>query len=805
MHGKLSPNALTVLERRYLRRDEQGELVEDPEGMFRRVARNISLMDLLYYPSGYDVEGRQMPHDDTEEAELPGYSEWDLATLRRAYGRLDRRGHMKVSFGELCRIGEENGDKLKSSEDKLFSLLWDQDFCFNSPTLMNAGLDLQQLSACFVLPVEDSMESIFDSVKHAALIHKSGGGTGFSFSRLRPKNDIVKTTGGVASGPVSFLKVFDASTQQIKQGGRRRGANLGLLDCTHPDVIEFITCKADDASITNFNLSVGITDEFMAALEEGRDYQLINPRTGAPIGSLRAQDVFDLLVEMAWTNGEPGVIFLDRVNVGSTCPHLGPIETTNPCGEQPLLPYESCNLGSINLARFVSSDDKIDWERLGLVVHQAVHYLDNVVDANCYPLPEIEEMTLKTRKIGLGVMGWAEMLIQLGIAYDSEEAVALAEDVMGFIQRESKTESARLAEVRGVFPAFPGSSFEEEGLLQRNATTTTIAPTGTISIITNTSGGIEPLFSVGLTRTNVLDGDKMVEINDLFKEQATKRGLWSPELASKVAEQGSVGGLTDIPAEMRRVFVTALEIAPEWHVRMQAAFQKYTDNAVSKTVNLPQGATREDVAWILRLAYRLGCKGITVYRDGSRKEQVLHAGKAAEKRTNGEWGMIRPLSRPDKLHGISVRKETPMGSLFLTLNMLDEHPFELFAQIGRAGSDVSAFTEAIARLISLAFRCGVDPMEVANQLKGIGGSRTVGFGLGRVRSVPDAIGQFIADYLQEKKGSIAEEDSAALEAPMGTDVEPTRLSLNLCPSCGMQALVHVEGCAKCVACGHSEC
>ncbi|NLM94594.1 MAG: vitamin B12-dependent ribonucleotide reductase [Firmicutes bacterium] len=801
MQGKLSPNAMTVLKRRYLRRNEQGELIEDPEGMFRRVARNISLMDLLYYPAVYDVEGGQTPQDDAEEGELPGYTEWDLATLRRAYGRLNKRGHMKVSFAELCRFGEQNVGDLKAKEDELFTIQWDQDFCFNSPTLMNAGLDLQQLSACFVLPVDDSMESIFDSVKHAALIHKSGGGTGFSFSRLRPKNDIVKTTGGVASGPVSFLRVFDASTQQIKQGGRRRGANLGLLNCNHPDILEFITCKADDDSITNFNLSVGITDEFMAALEEGREYDLINPRTGAPIGSLRAQEVFDLLVEMAWTNGEPGVIFLDRVNAKSTCPHLGPIETTNPCGEQPLLPYESCNLGSINLARFVSQDGDIDWERLRAVVHQAVHYLDNVVDANCYPLPQIEEMTLKTRKIGLGVMGWAELLIKLGIPYDSEEAVALGEEVMGFIQRESKAASAKLAEVRGVFPAYSGSSFEQEGLIQRNATTTTIAPTGTISIICNTSGGIEPLFSVGLTRTNVLDGDKMVEINELFKEEAAKRELWSSELAEKVAEQGKVGGLSEIPADMRRVFVTALEIAPEWHVRMQAAFQKYTDNAVSKTVNLPQAATREEVASILRLAYRLGCKGITIYRDGSRQEQVLHAGKVEEKRTNGEWGVIRPLPRPDKLHGISVRKETPMGSLFLTLNMLDDHPFELFAQIGRAGSDVSAFTEAIARLISLAFRCGVDPMEVANQLKGIGGSRTVGFGLGRVRSVPDAIGQFIADYLQEKKGSIAEEDSATLDG----DVEPQRLSLNLCPSCGMQALVHVEGCAKCVACGHSEC
>ncbi|MGI6037570.1 MAG: vitamin B12-dependent ribonucleotide reductase [Limnochordia bacterium] len=804
MRDKLSANALTVLERRYLRRNEAGDIIETPEDMFRRVARNISLIDLLYDPEVYDPAGGHEVDGDLE-GELPGYSLWDLETLKRAYVRQHKEGRMKVSFGELCALGQGKLEDLRAKEEELFEILWEQDFCFNSPTLMNAGLELQQLSACFVLPINDSMESIFDSVKHAALIHKSGGGTGFSFSRLRPKNDRVRSTGGVASGPISFLKVFDASTQQIKQGGRRRGANLGLLDCNHPDILEFITCKADDDSIVNFNLSVGLTEEFMQALEADGEYDLLNPRDGKVVGRLRAQEVFDKIVEMAWRNGEPGVIFIDKINEKSTCPQLGRIETTNPCGEQPLLPYESCNLGSINLLHMVQ-DGAINWEKLRDVVHKAVHYLDNVIDANCYPLPEIEAMTLTTRKIGLGVMGWAEMLISLGVPYDSEEAIGLAREVMGFIQRESKKASQELAELRGNFPAYPGSVFDQQGIKQRNATTTTIAPTGTISIITNTSGGIEPLFSIAFTRKNVLDGEEMVEVNPLFQRELEVRGLNSPQLMEKVAQQGNLEGIEEIPEDMRRVFVTALEIEPEWHVRMQAAFQEFTDNAVSKTVNLPGDATQEDVAYILRMAYSLGCKGITVYRDGSRSTQVLNVGQGKEepKVPNGNWGKIKPISRPEKLQGISVRKETPMGTLFLTLNTLDEQPFEVFLQIGRAGSDLSAFTEAIGRLISLAFRCGIDPVEVASQLSGIGGSRSVGFGPSRVRSVPDAIGKYLFEYLAEEQGrgsDQSEEISVTLDLTNG---QP-QFSFNLCPSCGMQALLHVEGCAKCIGCGYSEC
>ncbi|MCL6613809.1 MAG: ribonucleoside reductase class II, partial [Firmicutes bacterium] len=1058
---RLSANARTVLERRYLRK-EGGEVIETPEEMLRRVAKNIAA-----------VEG--------------------------------------TSFGKPPR-------EVAAIEEDFYHLMDELKFLPNSPTLMNAGRDLQQLAACFVLPIEDSLESIFETLKIAALIHKSGGGTGFSFSRLRPKNDRVGSTGGVASGPVSFLKVYNASTEAVKQGGTRRGANMGILRVDHPDILEFIDLKRTPGVVTNFNLSVAVTDAFMEAVAKGEDYYLINPRNGSPVERLSAREVFGRIVEAAWAAGEPGVVFIDRINAANPTPHLGAIESTNPCvtgetwistasgprqvkelvgkpfialvdgrpyatgeegffktgtkpvvrlatqegydirltpdhlvarvsegerpqtewvparelrpgdrillhdhrdltgwpgeltegegyllgllvgdgvlkkdtavlsvwakkeavngppeavmqsalayamalphradfqgwipvagrheyrlksaglralaermgmrpdqktitpalerassegyrgflrglfdcdgsvqgnqakgvsirlaqsdleflqavqrmllrlgiasviyserrpagekllpdgkggrrrypvkaqhelvisgenlvlfhervgfgdpdkaaklrallasyrrrlnretftatvlsitdegvedvydvrvpginafdangfyvhncGEQPLLPYEACNLGSINLSLMVRNG-QVDWEELRRVIHLAVRFLDDVIEATVYPIPRIEAMAKGNRKIGLGVMGWAEMLIQLGIAYDSEAAIELAREVMGFIDRESKEASARLAEERGPFPNFRGSVYDRPGgVALRNATTTTIAPTGTLSIIADTTGGIEPLFSVAFTR-QILDNDRLIEVNPLFARMAEERGFYRRELIEAVAERGSVRGLPGVPEELGRLFVTAHEIAPEWHVRMQAAFQEHTDNAVSKTVNFPREAAPADVEKVYHLAFKLGCKGVTVYRDGSIQDQPMQKGIEKQKqetitlraepegRRVGEWGKIRPVHRPVRLTGITDVRRTPEGNLYLTLNFEQDHPFELFAQIGKAGSDISAFTEAIARLISLAFRCGIDPEAVAEQLVGIGGSRSIGFGPQRVRSVPDAI------------------------------------------------------------------
>lgn len=1126
---QVSKNARTVLERRYLAKDRHGTPIETPEEMLQRVAKNIAAVDARY-----------------------GASE----------------------------------EEVRRTETTFLDIMDRLEFLPNSPTLMNAGRDLQQLSACFVLPVEDSMESIFEAVKNAALIHKSGGGTGFSFSRLRPKNDVVRSTGGVASGPVSFMKVFNAATEAVKQGGcvdentrvatadglirikdlgpadlpedswhtfteplrvytddgmkeanefyvhgkarvkrittrcgysvtttlnhrlrvideegnyvwkhardikrgdrvvlqkntypettnyrlpefeykahfgtreitvpqkpseelgeligyfigngcysfdesgtagvvftvaddepevlqrivylgrelfalepafrknpggrstnlcygstvlahwlkhigvdktssgkmkvpeivfragkrfalgflrglfsadgsvtkdghvslysisgefiaeiqqlmlslgmpsrvsvnnnrddafgknpvfrltlitregyrvfqesvkpvnsagdhwqvlmeqqeeiaqspvarllksdqfydrvediqdgeaftldlsvpanntyiaggfvshnTRRGANMGILRVDHPDIMEFITCKEDPRAITNFNISVGITEEFMAAVNAGEPYDLINPRTGQVSGQLNARDVFDKLVEMAWHNGEPGIVFLDRLNAANPTPHVGEIESTNPCGEQPLLPYESCNLGSINLAKFVVNGT-LDWERLQQVVYTAVHFLDNVIDANRYPLPQIEDMTKANRKIGLGVMGFADMLILRGIPYDSEEALEAAEEVMKFIRQEARQASIELAAQRGPFPNFKGSIYDNgETPPLRNATVTTIAPTGTISIIANCSSGIEPLFAVAYTRT-VLDDDELVEVNPLFEEIARREGFYSPDLMKAVARKGSVRGIDEIPKKIQRLFVTAHEISPEHHVRMQAAFQRYTDNAVSKTVNLPHSATREDVARVFQEAYRLGCKGVTIYRDGSRSHQVLAVKKKEEeKKQEAPAGppraVVRP--RPQVTRGRTERIPTAHGNMYVTINEDEYGICEVFAQTGKSGGDAAANNEAIARLISTGLRAGIPVEEIIKQLRGIRSSTPVWFNGGMVLSGPDGIAIALERYLHWRKtGKELDSIQTAIDiaAPAGE-----------CPECG-GILKFEEGCSTCPQCGYSKC
>nr|MBP7216117.1 vitamin B12-dependent ribonucleotide reductase [Candidatus Omnitrophota bacterium] len=604
---KLSENAMRVLERRYLMKDAQGKIVETPEAMFRRVAKAIASAD-------------------------------------SAYGK--------------------NAEQIRALEDSFYRAMTCLEFLPNSPCLMNAGKDLGQLSACFTLPIEDAMESIFETLKITSLIHKSGGGTGFSFSRLRPKNAVVKTTGGVASGPVSFMKVYDAATEAVKQGGTRRGANMGILRVDHPDIMEFITCKENNKLITNFNISVAITDEFMTKLKEGQECAVIDPHTHEETRRLHTKEVFDLIVKQAHKNGEPGVIFIDRINQHNPTPQLGAIESTNPCGEQPLLPYESCDLGSINVAVLVhkvGTRYEISWDRLREVTRLAVHFLDNLIDVNKFPIDQIEKATKATRKIGLGVMGWATLLVRLGIPYNSEDAVALAEKVMSFILNEATKKSLELGKEKGVFPAFKNSIYDakEKTLRLRNATLTTIAPTGTISIIAGPcSSGIEPLFALVYYR-NVMDNDKLVEVDPLFEEIARERNFYSRELMEKIAESGSLQHIEGIPEDVKKIFVTAHDIAPEWHVRMQAAFQKFVHNATSKTINFPHEATLDDVRQAYLLAYDLGCKGITVYRDKSREEQVLNIGtkeqKSESQKAPEQKKEIAPRPRPEVIVGTTTK------------------------------------------------------------------------------------------------------------------------------------------------------
>ncbi|MDZ4675124.1 MAG: vitamin B12-dependent ribonucleotide reductase, partial [Gemmatimonadota bacterium] len=744
---ELSPNARTVLEKRYLVRDERGKPAEAPEDLFWRVARTIAEPD-------------------------------------RAYG---------ASEGAVEELAEA-----------FYSVMAKRLFMPNSPTLMNAGRPLGQLSACFVLPVDDALSNgrsgIYDTLRSMALVHQSGGGTGFSFSALRPKNDIVRSTMGVASGPVSFMTLFDASTDVVKQGGTRRGANMGILRVDHPDVMDFITCKDDTTRITNFNISVGVTDAFMQALERDEEYDLLHPATRQPVGRMRARHVWEKIIHGAWKTGEPGVFFIDRANYYNPVPHIGAYEATNPCGEQPLLPYDVCNLGSINLGAFVQGQN-LDWDHLRRVVHLTTHFLENVIDANHYPLAEITDLAQRIRRIGLGVMGLSDVFVHLGIAYDSEEAVKLGRKIQKFVDDEGKNESERLATIRGPFPEWDRSIWGPDATCARdpqgrrirpmrrirNCNVTTVAPTGTISIIASCSSGIEPLFAVAFMRNQA--GVLMPDVNEDFLTIAKAEGWHSDELMRKIAEAGHIR-FDEVPAKWQRVFITANEIKPEWHIRMQAAFQEANDSAISKTCNFANDATEEYVEEIYRLAYRLGCKGVTVYRDGSRDMQVLSTGsiakKVAEQATSsgkseargdlaamtgehpaadlhGELAELhaendrlrkvvhelesenlqrrQKRSRPELLKGAVRRIETPLGSLYVTITEDEKgQPFEVFMSLGKAGGALMADVEAMGRLVSLALRSGIPMKEVHRQLRGISSDRVIGLGANKVMSVPDAVG-----------------------------------------------------------------
>jgi len=815
----LSPNAITVLERRYLVKDDQGKPVEQPEDLFWRVARTVAEPDGRYGASAKAVEG------------------------------------LAETFFEL-----------------MATRVWMP----NSPTLMNAGRPLGQLSACFVLPVDDCLSNgqsgIYDTLRAMALVHQSGGGTGFSFSRLRPKNDVVRSTMGVASGPVSFMKLYDASTDVVKQGGTRRGANMGILRVDHPDILEFVTCKDDLTQVTNFNISVAVTDAFMRAVEEGSSYDLIDPRTGSAVGQLDAREVFRKIVHGAWRTGEPGVYFIDRANYYNPVPRLGSYEATNPCGEQPLLPYDVCNLGSINVGLFVKDGGgDVDWDRLRTAVHLCTHFLDNVIDANRYPLREIDDLAKRIRRIGLGVMGWADLLVRLGLPYNSDEGVALGRKLMEFVDEEAKVASEKLAEQRGVFAEWETSIWGPDATCARgprgervrplrrlrNCNLTTVAPTGTISIIAGCSSGIEPLFAVAFMRNQA--GALMPDVNEDFVAIAKREGWYSDELMEKIAKEGHIH-FDEVPTQWQRVFVTAHDITPEWHVRMQAAFQENCDSAISKTTNFPHAASPDDVREIYELAYALKCKGVTVYRDGSRDNQVLSTGATvhaqAERDGRAERGELHGTiaeleadntrlkqalfdaeaenlqrrakrARPDTLRGITTRIETPLGTMFLNITEDDRgQPFEVFINLGKAGGAAMADAEAMGRLISLALRSGIPIREVHRQLRGIASDKAIGLGPNKVLSVPDAIGIALEKWMREKQG-VQQDLGGALSVPPVEIVQPNPSPLvnsgeagqtqfgfdavnrsesfiGTCPDCG-SSLEFAEGCAKCHVCGFSEC
>lgn len=749
---KIGKNAITVLEKRYLAKDENGENIETVDGMFERVANAIAAADLLF----------------------------------------DKKANVSATA--------------KTFYDMMTNL----EFLPNSPTLMNAGKELGQLSACFVLPVGDSMEEIFEAIKQAALIHKSGGGTGFSFSRLRPSGSTVKTTGGVASGPISFMRVFNMATEAVKQGGTRRGANMGILRIDHPDILHFIDCKKDNADITNFNISVGITEEFMQAVQNNNSYKLIDPKSKEQVGEMDAREVFTKIVESAWHNGEPGIIFLDRLNRDNVVPAQGEIESTNPCGEQPLLPYESCNLGSINLINMLTRVDgvySVNYPKLKETVEAAVHFLDNVIDVNKYPLPQIDFATKQTRKIGLGVMGWSDMLAYMGIPYNSDEAVELAGTVMQSITQAGRASSAELAKKRGAFPLFAESVFKD-GEPLRNATITTIAPTGTLSIIADCSSGVEPVFAYVYIR-NVMDGTQMIEVNPVLKDILTARGLYSEALMKQIAAAGTLAHIDEIPADMKRNFVCSHDVSPLYHVKMQAAFQQYTDNAVSKTVNFSHDATVEDVQEVYMLAYKMDCKGVTIYRDGSRAEQVLNIGAVKKEGESAPTALpvppttnIRPRPRPEVTCGLTERMKIGCGNLYVTVNYDETGVCEVFTSTGKAGGCPSQ-SEATARLVSIALRSGISVDEILEQLRGIRCPSTIRHTGMKCTSCPDAIARVVkktADMIAQQQGNPYVNARRAAESIESADAHDGKF----CPECNAP-MQHEGGCVSCRSCGYSKC
>ena len=737
----LTDNAVKVLEKRYLSRDEEGKVIETPDEMFRRVAHSIAQADLDYFTK----------------------------------------------------------EEVKKTEDEFYNMMARLEFLPNSPTLMNAGRPLGQLSACFVLPIDDSMEAIFEAIKNAALIHKSGGGTGFSFSKIRPAGSVVKTTGGVASGPISFMKVFNSATEAVKQGGTRRGANMGILRVDHPDIRAFITCKQDNKEITNFNISIGITEKFMEAVENDREFEIINPKNKKVVKMEKAREIFNMIVENAWNNGEPGIIFLDRINRTNTVPGAGEIESTNPCGEQPLMAYEACNLGSVNLMEMLKEDGlTFDYDKLSQTVHRAIHFLDNVIDVNIYPHPMITEKTKATRKVGLGIMGWADALYSMGIAYNSQAAVELGRSLMRYIDSESKKASMNLAQIKGVFPYYDKSIFKEKDILIRNATTTTIAPTGSLSIIAGVSSGVEPVFALTFIR-NIMDSDELIESNMVFENYLVDNDLYSVELMRRVANEGTLDNIDELDEETKRIFVSAHDITPEWHIKMQAVFQEYTDNAVSKTVNLRKEATREDVRDVFLRAYSLGCKGVTMYRDGSRALQVLNIG---EVNRFGAKKKLEPKERPEVTTGFTQKVRIGCGNLYITVNYDENGKIcEVFTNTGKAGGCPSQ-SEATSRLVSIALRSGVDTKAIVEQLKGIRCPSTTSQKGLKVLSCPDAIGRLIEKVDQMNNGT----DAGAVdldEERVETTVTVSG-SYSLCPECG-KPIEHEGGCIICRHCGYSKC
>lgn len=751
-----SENALKILEKRYLMKDDDGNLVETPKDMLARVSANIAYADLNY----------------------------------------------GANYEEMLEYAK-----------KIYIMMSNLEFLPNSPALRGAGRETQQLSACFVLPIQDSRKSIFETLRDAVDIQAFGGGTGFNFSNIRAKGTKVESTGGAASGPISFMQIYDMAVGKvIAQGGVRQGANMGILAYNHPDILEFIDAKVDGKTLSNFNISVGVNEEFMELAEKGLEYDLIDPHTKKAMKRVNAREVLDKIAKNAWATGDPGLIFLDRINHANPTPHIGTIESTNPCGELPLLPYESCNLGSINLSKMVYERKGkyfVDYDKLEETVKNGIHFLDNVIDMNRYPLEKIEEMTKGNRKIGLGVMGWADMLAMMGIPYDSEDALNLADKVMGFINTKAKSASVELAKIRGTFPNFKGSIYDtgKDEDKVRNASWTTIAPTGTLSTLSDCNGGIEPFFMIVYSRGSIYDAEgkptiKMLVENEIFKRIAIKRGFYSEELMAKIAETGSVQHIDEVPDDVKRVFVTSHDISYEWHLRMQSAFQKHVTNAVSKTINFPNNATVDDIKKSYQLAYKLGnIKGITVYRDGCKQNQVLSAvetPKETKPSVTTADDIIAKLNapRPRKIAGTTDRIETPVGKLYVTINKANGRLYEIFLNIGKAGADITADAEGYGRLLSMLVKIGVPLELIVEQLRGIGGSGSIGFGKERVRSLPDGIARVLEMYLEDNP----EESVPSLN---GNSSEP-KISGNLCPECG-NILVFEEGCTKCRNCGYSRC